>query len=37
MPREKKGDITINISEIFRNPDSQNEVIKAFKSKQAKI
>ena len=39
MPREhtplirerKKGDIVINIAEIFRNPDIQRQVIKNIK------
>jgi len=29
--REYKGDITINIAEIFRNPDMQNEAIRGCK------
>ena len=39
MPREhtplirerKKGEIVINITEIFRNPDTQRQVIKNIK------
>lgn len=28
LKRAKKGDVTINISDIFRNPDIQKQVIK---------
>ena len=28
LKRERKGDISINISDIFRNPDIQETVIK---------
>lgn len=39
MPREhtplirerKKGEVVINIAEIFRNPDVQNQVVKNIK------
>jgi len=43
MPREPepvkriyKGDITINIADIFRNPEIQKEVIKACKKLKSK-
>jgi len=31
LKREHKGDVTINISDIFRNPEMQQEVIKGCK------
>jgi hypothetical protein len=31
LVREKKGDVVINIAEIFRNPDIQMQVIKNIK------
>lgn len=31
LKREKKGNITIDIANIFRNPDIQKEVIKNVK------
>ena len=34
LKREYKGNVTINIADIFRNPDIQKEVIKKLKSKQ---
>ena len=30
LKREYKGDINININDIFRNPDIQDEVIKSI-------
>ena len=30
LKREYKGDINININDIFRNPDIQDEVIKTL-------
>lgn len=32
LKREYKGNVTINISEIFRNTETQKEVIKACKA-----
>lgn len=31
LKREHKGDVTINIADIFRNPEIQKEVIKSCK------
>ena len=31
LVREKKGDVVINIAEIFRNPDVCNQVVKNIK------
>jgi len=31
LKREFKGDITINIADIFRNPDMQKQAIKGCK------
>lgn len=31
LKREYKGDVIININDIFRNPDIQDEVIKELK------
>lgn len=31
LKREYKADVTINIADIFRNPEIQNEVIKECK------
>jgi hypothetical protein len=31
LKREYKGEVTINIREIFRNPDIQDNVIKEMK------
>jgi len=31
LKREHKGEVTINIRDIFRNPDVQDNVIKAVK------
>lgn len=31
LVREKKGDVVINIAEIFRNPDVYNQVVKSIK------
>jgi hypothetical protein len=31
LKREYKGEVTINIWDIFRNPEIQNEVIKNLK------
>ncbi len=31
LKREHKGDVTINIAEIFRNEEMQNECIKGCK------
>ena len=31
LKREHKGDVTINITDIFRNPSMQEEVIKECK------
>jgi len=33
LRREKKGKITIFISDIFRNPDIQDQVVKSLKKK----
>jgi hypothetical protein len=32
LKREKKGDVIINIWEIFRNPDIQDQAIKGVKN-----
>ena len=34
--REYKGDVTINIAGIFRNPDMQNEAIRGCKDLKGK-
>ncbi len=31
LKREHKGDVTINIADIFRNPEMQKEAIKGCK------
>jgi len=34
LKREKKGNLTINIADIFRNESVQNRIIKEFKPKK---